>query len=127
MRYLILIGFLFSFNSNLFSQVFDVFQTINHNQIDRRFYLYVPNNYSVNVPIPILFNFHGGGGDPISYMNYTSDMRGLAEANNFILIYPEEIADPGTGSISWSDKATNGAPRDETLFIESIINSVSSN
>ena len=127
MRYLILIGFLFSFNSNLFSQVFDGFQTINHNQIDRRFYLYVPNNYSVNVPIPILFNFHGGGGDPISYMNYTSDMRGLAEANNFILIYPEAIADPSTGSISWIDKATNGAPRDETLFIESIINSVSSN
>ena len=127
MRYLILIGFLFSFNSNLFSQVFDGFQTINHNQIERRFYLYVPNNYSVNVPIPILFNFHGGGGDPISYMNYTSDMRGLAEANNFILIYPEAIADPSTGSISWIDKATNGAPRDETLFIESIINSVSSN
>ena len=127
MRYLILIGFLFSFNSNLFSQVFDGFQTINHNQIDRRFYLYVPNNYSVNVPIPILFNFHGGGGDPISYMNYTSDMRGLAEANNFILIYPQAIADPSTGSISWIDKATNGAPRDETLFIESIINSVSSN
>ena len=127
MRYLILIGFLFSFNSNLFSQVFDGFQTVNHNQIDRRFYLYVPNNYSANVPIPILFNFHGGGGDPISYMNYTSDMRGLAEANNFILIYPQAIADPGTGSISWIDKATNGAPRDETLFIESIINSVSSN
>ena len=119
--------FLFSFNSNLFSQVFDGFQTINHNQIERRFYLYVPNNYSANVPIPILFNFHGGGGDPISYMNYTSDMRGLAEANNFILIYPEAIADPSTGSISWIDKATNGAPRDETLFIETIINSVSSN
>ena len=127
MKNLLLIGFLFSFSSNLFSQVFDGFQTINHNQIDRRFYLYVPNNYTTNVPIPILFNFHGGGGDPISYMNYTSDMRGLAEANNFILIYPEAIADPGTGSISWIDKATNGAPRDETLFIESIINSVSSN
>ena len=127
MKNLLLIGFLFSFSSNLFSQVFDGFQTINHNQIDRRFYLYVPNNYTANVPIPILFNFHGGGGDPISYMNYTSDMRGLAEANNFILIYPEAITDPGTGSISWIDKATNGAPRDETLFIESIINSVSSN
>ena len=127
MKNLLLIGFLFSFSSNLFSQVFDGFQTINHNQIDRRFYLYVPNNYTANVPIPILFNFHGGGGDPISYMSYTSDMRGLAEANNFILIYPQAIADPGTGSISWIDKATNGAPRDETLFIESIINSVSSN
>ena len=127
MKNLLLIGFLFSFSSNLFSQVFDGFQTINHNQIDRRFYLYVPNNYTANVPIPILFNFHGGGGDPISYMSYTSDMRGLAEANNFILIYPEAIADPSTGSISWIDKATNGAPRDETLFIESIINSVSSN
>ena len=127
MKNLLLIGFLFSFSSNLFSQVFDGFQTINHNQIDRRFYLYVPNNYTANVPIPILFNFHGGGGDPFSYMNYTSDMRGLAEANNFILIYPEAIADPGTGSISWIDKATNGAPRDETLFIESIIISVSSN
>jgi len=127
MKNLLLIGFLFSFSSNLFSQVFDGFQTINHNQIDRRFYLYVPNNYTANVPIPILFNFHGGGGDPFSYMNYTSDMRGLAEANNFILIYPEAITDPGTGIISWIDKATNGAPRDETLFIESIIISVSSN
>jgi poly(3-hydroxybutyrate) depolymerase len=82
MRYILLVGFLFSFNNNLFAQVFDGFQTINHNQIDRRFYLYVPNNYSENLPTPIVFNFHGGGGDPISYMNYTSDMRGLAEANN---------------------------------------------
>ena len=78
MRYILLVGFLFSFNNNLFAQVFDGFQTINHNQIDRRFYLYVPNNYSENLPTPIVFNFHGGGGDPISYMNYTSDMRGLA-------------------------------------------------
>ena len=127
MRYILLAGFLFSFNNNLFAQVFDGFQTINHNQIDRRFYLYVPNNYSVNLPTPIVFNFHGGGGNPISYMNYTSDMRGLAEANNFILIYPEAIADPSTGSISWIDKATSGAPRDETLFIDAIINSINSN
>lgn len=127
MRYFLLLVFLFSFYNNLFAQVFDGFQTINHNQIDRRFYLYVPNNYTVNVPIPILFNFHGGGGDPVSYMNYTSDMRGLAEANNFILIYPEAIADPSTGSISWIDKATSGAPRDETLFIDAIINSINSN
>ena len=26
-------------------------------------------------------------------MNYTSDMRGLAEENNFILIYPEATTD----------------------------------
>ncbi len=125
MRYFYLVGFLFSFNTNLLAQVFDGFQTIQHNQINRRFYLYVPNNYSDNEPTPILFNFHGGGGNPISYMNYTSDMRGLAEANNFILIYPEAIADPSTGEISWIDKASSGVPRDETLFIESIINLIS--
>ncbi len=123
-RYLFLLGILFSFSTNLFAQIFDGFKTINHNQVDRRFYLYVPNNYSVNNPTPILFNFHGGGGDPVSYMNYTSDMRGLAEENNFILIYPEAIADPSSGSISWIDKATNGVPRDETLFIDAIINSI---
>ena len=125
--YFYLIGFIFTSNINLFAQVFDGFQTINHNQIDRRFYLYVPDNYSVNNPIPILFNFHGGGGDPVSYMNYTSDMRGLAETNNFILIYPEAIADPSTGSISWIDKATGGSPRDETLFIDAIINLIDNN
>ena len=77
---------MFSFSCNLFAQTYDGFQTINHNQTDRHFYLYVPNNYSVNNPIPILFNFHGGGGDPVTYMNYTSDMRGLAEENNFIFL-----------------------------------------
>ena len=54
-------------------------------------------------------------------MNYTSDMRGLAEANNFILIYPEAIADPSTGSISWIDKATSGVPRDETLLLKQLL------
>ena len=90
-RFLYLLGLLFSFSCNLFAQTYDGFQTINHNQTDRHFYLYVPNNYSVNNPIPILFNFHGGGGDPVTYMNYTSDMRGLAEENNFILIYPKQL------------------------------------
>jgi len=60
-------------------------------------------------------------------MNYTSDMRGLAEENNFILIYPQATTDPSNGSISWIDKATNGAPRDETNFIDAIINLISSN
>ena len=32
-----------------------------------------------------------------------------------------------SGSIAWIDKATSGVPRDETLFIEAIINSISSN
>ena len=58
-------------------------------------------------------------------MNYTSDMRDLAEANNFILVYPEATTDPNTGSISWIDKASNGSPRDETLFVEAIINLIS--
>ena len=124
-RFLYLLGFLFAFSSNLFAQIYNGFQSINHNQIDRRFYLYVPNNYSANNPIPVLFNFHGGGGDPVTYMNYTSDMRGLAEENNFILVYPEATTDPSTGSISWIDKATNGAPRDETNFIDAIINLIS--
>ena len=47
------------------------------------------------------------------------------EENNFILVYPEATTDPSTGSISWIDKATNGAPRDETNFIDAIINLIS--
>lgn len=122
MRFFYLQVFIFFVNISAFAQVFEGFITIQHNQVDRRFYLYVPNDHQNVSSTPLLFNFHGGGGDPVSYMNYTSDMRDLAEANNFILVYPEATTDPNTGSISWIDKASNGSPRDETLFVEAIIN-----
>ena len=61
-------------------------RTIQHDGSNRQFYLYVPASYNQNNATPIMFNFHGGGGTASTHLNYTSDMRNLAESENFILL-----------------------------------------
>ncbi len=63
-------------------------QTLVHDDVTREYIIYVPNSYDGTSDIPLLFNFHGFGGEASEYMNY-ADMRSLAESENFILVYPQ--------------------------------------
>jgi len=99
-------------------------QTIYYDGNNREYELYIPENYNNSNAVPLLFNFHGGNGT-ISDQIYLSDMRSLADENNFIIVYPQAIADPtDDGSLNWIFKGDSD--HDDIYFIESIIDELSS-
>lgn len=51
----------------------------------RRFYVYTPSSYDGKQPVPLVFDFHGSGGNPRGEVGY-SDSANLAEKKGFILV-----------------------------------------
>jgi len=71
-----------------------------------------------------MFNFHGGNGTSQGQIAI-SDMRDLADNNNFILVYPQAIADPtDDGSLNWIFKGESD--HDDIYFIDTLISELSS-
>ena len=59
-------------------------QTIEYDGNNREYELYIPSSYSQDVLSPLMLNFHGGNGTSEGQIAI-SDMRNLADENNFIL------------------------------------------
>ena len=98
-------------------------QTIDYDGNSREYKLYIPSSYSENSLSPLMFNFHGGNGT-IDGQIYISDMRNLSDENNFILVYPQAIADPtDDGSLNWIFKGDSD--HDDIYFIEALIDELS--
>ena len=100
--------FLFTFSLFLFScslsaqQLID--KTLLHDGETREYTVYIPANYQASTDVPLLFNFHGGGGDIASQIN-VSDMRPIADTAGFILVYPQALPDPNDGGTTlWTHK-----------------------
>ena len=101
-------------------------QSIVHDNIDREYILYVPSSYDGTSAVPILFNFHGFGGSASQFMQ-EADMRSLAEADTFILVYPQGSC--LDGSSHWNPCPTGGdnkSTADDVGFFESMISEISS-
>ena len=67
------------------------------NNIQREFYLHMPNNLPSNSPI--VYVFHGHGGSGASIMSTTA-FNLLADQNNFAVCYPAGLID-GSGLTAW--------------------------
>ena len=101
-------------------------QTIVHDGLNREYVLYIPNSYDGTSSVPLMLNFHGFGGNASDYMQ-EADMRSLAEANTFILIYPQGSCLDGLSH--WNAcpiGEDNKSDADDFGFVESIINKISS-
>jgi len=100
-------------------------QTLIHDSVTREYLLYIPNSYDGTSEVPLLFNFHGFGGDASKYMEY-ADMRSLAESENFILVYPQGTLIEGyshwNAALPGSDNKSNA---DDLGFIEVLIDKLS--
>ncbi len=70
-------------------------QTLVHDGNNREYAIYIPASYDGNQEVPLLFNFHGGGGNIVDYMANV-DMRPIADTANFLLVYPQAVPDPET-------------------------------
>ncbi len=92
--------------------------------LERTFHLFVPNDLDQDKRIPLLFVFHGGGGNPLS-MDRRLGFTELARKEKFIVVYPA-----GFGG-NWNDgreDITTQAHRenvDDLGFVKAMIAMVS--
>ncbi|MDG1481540.1 MAG: PHB depolymerase family esterase [Myxococcota bacterium] len=63
-------------------------QTLQHDEETREYLLYVPESYEPTTPVPVMMSFHGFGGSANEQLQMV-DMRALADAEGFILLYPQ--------------------------------------
>jgi len=94
---------------------------LTHNGVIREYVLYVPTSYDGLSSVPVLFNFHGFGGDDSAFLS-NADLRQQAEVNAVILVYPQ-----GTllnGAAHWNaglDTPTNKSSAADFNFVQTLI------
>lgn len=94
--------------------------TINYQDTTRNFIVYVPSSYTAGDHLPMVFNLHGYTSNAIQQQLY-SGMNATAEANNFIVVYPN-----GLGN-AWNSGFTlpyNGTFPDDVGFLSKIIDTM---
>ena len=106
---------------NLFSQQ-QINKTLFFDGENRNYIVYIPASYNGSVNYPLLFSFHGGGGN-IAGNIAINDLRPLANTENFIAVYPQALTDPQNGDATWMHKAPT--THDDIYFISSIIDTIS--
>ena len=118
--YLIL-SFLVLVNS-LFAQSY-ISKTLYYDGETRAYDIYIPAMYDSITELPLVFNFHGGGGDIASHIGI-ADMRPIADTAGFIVVYPLASADPADGnSRNWLRK--NDPDFDDVFFVNAMIDTIS--
>lgn len=102
-------------------------QTLTHDGLLREYIIHIPPSYDGKTEFPVVLNFHGFGGIASEFMAYTS-MQAVADANNFILVYPQgAILD---GYPHWNaglESSENKSNIDDFGFIETLLTELSSN
>ena len=97
-------------------------QTLQYDGLTRQYSIYVPASYDGTVEFPLLFNFHGGN-DLIASWQTSSDMRSLADDENFIVVYPQARPDLSDGnSFNWLPKSAGTF--DDVPFISALIDAI---
>ena len=100
-------------------------ETIQYDGLTREYSIYIPASYDGTTSFPLLFNFHGGGGDIASQIAI-ADMSPIADTENFIVVYPQARQDPSDGnSFNWIPKVPGTF--DDVPFISSLIDSIAIN
>ena len=99
-------------------------QTINYSilvdSVQRQFILYVPAAYDGTTSVPLVFSFHGLGGNAQGQMQ-DHDFRSVADTAGFIVAHPlgEPVAGPARG---WNF-GNNSLP-DDVLFTSEMIDTI---
>ena len=93
---------------------------LTHDNRNRFYYLYVPDNLDTNQSIPILFAFHGYGSSALRHLGYTNYIP-IADRNNFIVVYPQGES-TSTLSAHWNVGGwTSKSPVKDLEFVETVI------
>jgi polyhydroxybutyrate depolymerase len=96
--------------------------TLTADSMQRTYLLHVPPGFSSAEPAALVFMFHGLAEDGL-YMSVVSGMSDIADANGFLVVYPDGTAPPGP--LSWNAGGCCGYALlnqvDEPAFIREIL------
>lgn len=76
--------------------------TLEHNGLERIYNLYFPSNYDGSTALPLVIVLHGGSGNAETVQGFTQ-MTPVAEANGFLVVYPQGAGPAGEDGYSWAD------------------------
>ena len=79
----------------------DSTNTLKYGGLDRSYLLHVPPSYDNSHAIPLILDFHGGGGNANSQMR-TSGFSTLADEKDFIVAYPNGTGRFGDKLLTWN-------------------------
>lgn len=97
-------------------------KTVDVDGVTREYLVYIPASFDGTEAVPVLFNFHGGSMTSYEMLSL-ADMRPLAEADSFILVYPQGLNEPGRGPI-WNSEGPYDNGTDEMGFAEAMIDAL---
>ena len=95
--------------------------TIFHDGVQRAFILYVPASYTGADAVPLVFSFHGFGGNAVDQME-DYDFRPIADTAGFLVAYPQGLA-AGPGIATWNIGSATGGT-DDIGFTAAMIDSI---
>lgn len=117
-----LLFFLICFSLGCFAQSINLDKEIIVDNQKRHFLIHLPTGFEVMARLPVVLALHGSGGDSkIASRHY--NMNGLADANGFIVVYPNAIN--GLWNLNWSKYHNRGLANDYT-FISTLLDELSS-
>lgn len=96
-------------------------ETIQHDNLQREYLLYVPGSYTGMEAVPVVFSLHGAGGTKES--QYTlSQFNLVADSENFILVTPEATA--AIGNLNVWNQQSDPNRADDVGFINALIDEI---
>lgn len=85
-----------------------------HDGINRAYTVHLPTGYTQGQSLPVVFNMHGFGSNRQQQQFYAG-MDPVADANNFIVVYPDGV------SAAWNVGWNFGSTADDVGFIDALI------
>ena len=99
--------------------------TLNHNNTNREYILYIPASYNPNNAVPLVFCFHGYSSNSNANFAYTN-FKAIADTAGFIVVHPQGTLD-NTGTAHWNVGGwTIGSSVDDVGFTASLLDTISS-
>jgi len=102
------------------------FDSLIHNSLSRTFLVHVPIGYNSGVPTPLIIAMHGGFGSATNLQDQ-SLLSIKADAENFIVVYPEGVKSPlniRTWNAGWCCGYASNNNIDDVGFISTLIDTM---
>ena len=99
-----------------------------HDGSTRLYDVFLPSGYDANSDLPLVIMLHGGGGNKDVVQSFTQ-LNPVANAQDYIAVYPQGLEPLAIGGFSWADgrgTAADNTGIDDVGFIQSLINQLKS-